>query len=88
MPSGSRRLEAARRRHRQRRTFWARFSRRDLMPFLPGVFCTFAALGFLLDIGRRGRLPGPYLMPTVVFSGSIATAYDQTLLLIRILASA
>jgi Stage II sporulation protein E (SpoIIE) len=84
MPRGRQRLEAARHRHRQRRTFWSRFSLRDLAPFLTAVFCTFATLGFLVDVGRMGRLPWPYLALTVAFTGSIAVAYALVFILGRL----
>jgi serine phosphatase RsbU (regulator of sigma subunit) len=84
MPRGRWRLEAARRRHQQRLTFWSRFSLRDLAPFLIAVFFNFATLGFLVDIGGMGRFPWPYLALTVAITGSLAVAYALVFILGRL----
>ena len=48
---------------------------RQLLPLWTAIFCTFAMIGFALDIIGRGRQPATLLALNVVASGLIATGW-------------
>ena len=57
------------------RRFWSGTSLRALAPLLAAIFFTFAAIGFLVDVGSLGRTRPGVLAAIVVFSGLVAVAY-------------
>lgn len=53
-------------------------SARELLLLWPAVFCTFAAIGFLIDIVIGGRFPTAWLALTVLVSGVLAVGFTFT----------
>jgi sigma-B regulation protein RsbU (phosphoserine phosphatase) len=61
--------------NRLQRTFWRDLPARSLAAFMAAVFCTFASLGFLIDISTLGRQTPAGLAYLVVMSGTVASLY-------------
>jgi sigma-B regulation protein RsbU (phosphoserine phosphatase) len=55
--------------------FWSRTPWRALFPLLAAVFCTFTAIGFLVDVANVGRMQPRLLAAMVLFSGLVAVAF-------------
>ncbi len=55
--------------------FWSGIPGRALVPLLLAIFCTFAAIGFLVDVANVGRMQARALAAIVVFSGLVAVAF-------------
>jgi stage II sporulation SpoE-like protein len=68
-------IDRVRRQFAARRRFWASVPARSLAVFLAGVFCTFACLGFLVDVGAAGQTPARLLVLRVVAYGVAALLY-------------
>jgi len=55
--------------------FWSALPTRALWPLLLAVFCTFSAMGFLVDVGGGARMDPRLLASIVAFSGLVAVAF-------------
>lgn len=55
--------------------FWDGIPLRQMTPLLLAAFFTFAALGFLVDVMKRGSAPAPALVVLVLLSGGVAVGY-------------
>jgi hypothetical protein len=55
--------------------FWSGTPLRALVPLLLAVFCTFTAVGFLVDVASVGRMHPRALAAIVTFSGLVAVAF-------------
>jgi hypothetical protein len=55
--------------------FWRATPLRALAPLLAAIFCTFTAIGFLVDVANRGEMQPPTLAGVVVLSGLVAVAF-------------
>jgi hypothetical protein len=53
-------------------------SARELLLLWLAVFCTFAAIGFLIDIVIGGRFPTAWLALTVLVSGVLAASTSSS----------
>jgi sigma-B regulation protein RsbU (phosphoserine phosphatase) len=62
-------------RDREVHRFWSSTPLRALAPLLAGVFFTFAGMGFLVDVARRGEMQSRALAAIVAFCGVTAVAY-------------
>jgi hypothetical protein len=54
------------------RAFWSHIPARGLLPFLAGVACSFAVIGFANDIALGGRTPALRLAASVISASVIA----------------
>ncbi len=62
-------------RHNETRTFWKSVPPRGVALFLGGVACSFALLGFMVDVIHGARLSGAQLAATVAISALTAVLF-------------